>query len=580
MAEINFGLIDTQSPARIANALMPSPEQQGAQALQVMQMQHAAGQNELAKYTLAQAKRSDELQNKMLAGLQGATTIEQQAAVLRSVGKVKEAQELLGSGLTQRKTLGEITAQDIKANQGKLDAFGAGIAPLAAKVAGGQNITHDDVFAVANQLKSQGLLDDTNIRAIPMDARQLPSYVMGLATATENARKALETHMPQALVAGGSVINKNPLAAGGIGNVIAPVSMTPFETARLPILQQQANAQTTQAQTAQGQLRVAQARLKLAQEAPKHGLTNQEDIDAVALAVASERLPVDRVNSVTAPLFAKLLKVNPDLDFTKLSNAQAGAKASAVSNARIEARQTLTDVDATQAENIARGNLPPATGPNAGKIMNEVVKLNPEYNSRDFGLQTAAEKEFNIGKNGNKTRSLNVAVSHLTTLDTAAVALRANDVRAFNEFKQAWQRETGKSAPTDFNAVRELVADEIVAAVVPGVGALADRKALKDTIVSKSSPEQLQGVVKYYKELLGGQLGGLETQYKASTGKTDFRQRYLTPEAIAALTPGQKALPAGAAKPAGVGPNWTFETDAKGNSAWVSPDRKSFKEAQ
>jgi hydroxypyruvate isomerase len=97
--------------------------------------------------------------------------------------------------------------------------------------------------------------------------------------------------------------------------------------------------------------------------------------------------------------------------------------------------------------------------------MNEVVKLNPEYNPRDFALQTAAEKEFNIGKNGNKTRSLNVAVSHLTTLDTAAVALRANDVRAFNEFKQAWQRETGKSAPTDFNAVRELVADEIVAAV-------------------------------------------------------------------------------------------------------------------
>jgi len=279
-------------------------------------------------------------------------------------------------------------------------------------------------------------------------------------------------------------------------------------------------------------------------------------------------------------MFAKLLKADPNLDFTNMGIEQAGATASYVASARINARQTLTDVDATQAENIARGNLPPATGPNAAKIMNEVVKLNPTYNARDFGLQTAAEKEFNTGKNGNKTRSLNVAVSHLTTLDTAAVALRANDVRAFNEFKQAWQRETGKSAPTDFNAVRELVADEIVAAVVPGVGALADRKALKDTIVSKSSPEQLQGVIKQYKELLGGQLGGLETQYKASTRKTDFRQRYLTPEAIAALTPGQKAPPAGAARPDGVGPNWTFETDAKGNSAWVSPDRKSFKEAQ
>lgn len=35
-----------------------------------------------------------------------------------------------------------------------------------------------------------------------------------------------------------------------------------------------------------------------------------------------------------------------------------------------------------------------------------------------------------------------------------------------------------------------------------------------------------------------------------------------------------------AARPAGVGANWTFERDAAGNTAWVSPDRKSFKEAK
>ena len=35
-----------------------------------------------------------------------------------------------------------------------------------------------------------------------------------------------------------------------------------------------------------------------------------------------------------------------------------------------------------------------------------------------------------------------------------------------------------------------------------------------------------------------------------------------------------------ASRPAGVGANWTLERDASGNTAWVSPDRKSFKEAQ
>ena len=33
-------------------------------------------------------------------------------------------------------------------------------------------------------------------------------------------------------------------------------------------------------------------------------------------------------------------------------------------------------------------------------------------------------------------------------------------------------------------------------------------------------------------------------------------------------------------RPAGVGDNWTLERDAAGNTAWVSPDRKSFKEVR
>jgi hypothetical protein len=373
--------------------------------------------------------------------------------------------------------------------------------------------------------------------------------------------------MPKPQVAGSNIVNMNPVA----GPVGAPIPGAPTipqsplaklqvdiaaakarnaPPAEIAALEREAGRLDRLATIAGGQLSVAQARLKLAQDAPKLGLTDPADIELVAQGVASGRIPVDRLNSTTAPMFAKLIKANPDLDFTNTGIEQKGAREQYVTSARIAARQTLTDVDATRAENIAKGNLPPATGINADKINNAVLKINPDYNARDYGLQTSAEKSFNTGKQGDKARSLNVAVSHLGTLDTAAAALHSGDIRVFNQFKQAWQRETGKTAPTDFNAVRELVADEIVAAVVPGVGALADRKALKDTIMAKSSPAQLQGVIKQYKELLGGQLGGLEKQYNASTSKTDFKQRYLTPEAIAALTPGQNAPPAGAASTA------------------------------
>jgi hypothetical protein len=308
-----------------------------------------------------------------------------------------------------------------------------------------------------------------------------------------------------------------------------------------------------------GQLNVAQrnaatneARLALAKDAPKLGLTDQGDIDTVALAIANGKLPVSRVNSTTAPLFAKLLKANPNIDFTQLNIDQTGAMSGARAAGATTGRQTLTVTDKTQAQNIANGNLPPVTGPSAGKIMNEVLALKPDYNARDYGLQTTAEKSFNTGKQGDKARSLNVAISHLGTLETAANALHAGNIPAINQFSQAWQRETGKIGPTSFNAVKEIVADEIVAAVVPGVGSLADRKALKDSIMAKSSPAQLQGVITQYKNLLGGQLGGLEQQYTATTRKNDFKQRYLTPETTAALTTAAAPATAGVIPPAAI----------------------------
>lgn len=60
MADINFGILDTQSPAKIGNAFLRSPEQQNANMLQVMQMQGFLNQNELAQSQLRTARRAEE----------------------------------------------------------------------------------------------------------------------------------------------------------------------------------------------------------------------------------------------------------------------------------------------------------------------------------------------------------------------------------------------------------------------------------------------------------------------------------------------------------------------------------------
>ena len=581
MAELNFGLLTPPGSQSIGNAFVTGMDQAAAARAQ-------ENQNALSQYTLSKAKREDQVQTAINSAYQGAIgpdgTIDY-GAVNRALAAGGAGAKIPEAEAARRKAIADEI--DLQIKRGTLNAQ-PGVAARtlaqteAAKLAGGKSAqdfrnqglrdmannpsdanivaNHEDAVLRGMMTQEESDAQTAKLLAIPLDQRKAIFAQAGAPAAAPVTPTELSKYVSERA----AMLPGDPRIANWDAK-IAELSTAP--AAQRDITNRQGADRIKQGW---GQLNVAQrnaatneARLKLAQEAPKLGLTDPEDIDRVAEAVASGRLPIDRLNGGTASLFAKLLKATPDLDFTKLSVDQAGGRASAVSNARIEARQRLTDVDATQAENIARGNLGPATGPNAGKIMNEVVKLNPDYNSRDFGLQTSAERAFNTGKQGDKTRSLNVAVSHLTTLDTAATALRANSIPALNQFSQAWQRETGKIGPTSFNAIRELVADEIVAAVVPGVGALADRKALKDTIMAKSSPEQLQGVIKQYKELLGGQLGGLEKQYNASTRKTDFRQRYLTPEAVAALTTGQTVTPAGAAPKATNTNPYATKTDAE-----------------
>ena len=67
MAEINFGILDTQSPAKIGNAFIRTPEQQNANMLQVMQMQHLQRQGQSEEMALAKLKREEDALNKFHA---------------------------------------------------------------------------------------------------------------------------------------------------------------------------------------------------------------------------------------------------------------------------------------------------------------------------------------------------------------------------------------------------------------------------------------------------------------------------------------------------------------------------------
>lgn len=169
------------------------------------------------------------------------------------------------------------------------------------------------------------------------------------------------------------------------------------------------------------------------------------------------------------------------------------------------------------------------------RLYADAVLKNPNINFGQLSAQInagrKADADFTTGKTGNAVRSFNVGLSHLDTLDNLATALNNKDTQLLNRIGNEYAAQTGDPAPTSFNAAKKVVGDEIVKAIVGAGGGVSDREEIAKTLSAANSPAQLKAVIRNYKELMAGQLGGLQKQYTASTGRDDF-DKFLSPEAL------------------------------------------------
>lgn len=180
----------------------------------------------------------------------------------------------------------------------------------------------------------------------------------------------------------------------------------------------------------------------------------------------------------------------------------------------------------TMAQGIASGKLPPLSGfalakPRGQAIMARAMEINPTYDAGDYAAKNVALKGFSTGKEGTALRSFNVASDHLDTLGQMTDALGNGNTQFLNKIGNAWAQQTGNPAPTNFNAVKDIVGKEVVKAIVAGGGGVAEREELSKLLDSANSPQQLKGVISHFKELMDAQRSGLMDQYQRTTGRTD-----------------------------------------------------------
>jgi hypothetical protein len=192
-------------------------------------------------------------------------------------------------------------------------------------------------------------------------------------------------------------------------------------------------------------------------------------------------------------------------------------------------------------KSIANYQEPPPTGywastPSGQRVLQALSQQYPQYSAAQYPAAVQAIEAFNTKVPGNKVESLNVGIAHMDTLAGLAQALGNGDIQTFNKIGNQVAAWAGKPAPTNFDAAKAIVGDEIIKAIVGGGGALADRENAQNQIDSAKSPQQLAGVIQTYQALLAGQLNGLQLQFTSSTHlPAEAFQAKLYPETIQKL---------------------------------------------
>ena len=149
------------------------------------------------------------------------------------------------------------------------------------------------------------------------------------------------------------------------------------------------------------------------------------------------------------------------------------------------------------------------------QALTRAKELNPEFKPSRYQIVQKAQANL-LGKDGATIRSLDVLKQHLDYFSDLIKELpNVSDVRAVNSVVNNISKRFGYPEVSNFEAARELIIKEIVKAVSgAGVGAVFDREGAKQALETAQTQDQLEGVVKTVKNLVGGQIVGLVNQYR------------------------------------------------------------------
>jgi len=184
--------------------------------------------------------------------------------------------------------------------------------------------------------------------------------------------------------------------------------------------------------------------------------------------------------------------------------------------------KTLSPTDQSHVKAISEGREPfptprmMASNPYYEYLADAVAQYNPGFDTTVFNTRKNANTAFTTGIQGRQLLAFGSAVKHLETLGGLIDALKNKDTIQLNRLNNLWEKQTGQSAVTNFEAAKGIVAKEIMKSIVTGGGGVEERQELSRLMDAAKSPEQLRGVVNTYYELMNAQKENLIIQRDAA----------------------------------------------------------------
>jgi hypothetical protein len=176
---------------------------------------------------------------------------------------------------------------------------------------------------------------------------------------------------------------------------------------------------------------------------------------------------------------------------------------------------------------IAEYRIPPpssrslASGPGMA-LMDQVMKINPDYRGEEFPTRTKMRASFTSGPQSQTINSLNTAIEHLDQFVDAAKALNNGNFQPGNSAYNALRTAFGSTAPTNFEGIKSIMAGELAAAFKKSGATDTEIASVEKSINSKASATQLVDyATKVAMPALGSKAASFNEQYHSVMGEKD-----------------------------------------------------------